>query len=45
MMLYDQITEVYDADDSEGTGSGRNEGKHAFRAETTKLAEVINLFK
>lgn len=47
MMLYDQITEIYagDADTGEGGGSKSNERKHVFRAETTKLSEVINLFK
>jgi len=49
MMLYDQISEIHagetDAGEGEGGGSKKNDRKHVFRAETTKLSEVINLFK
>lgn len=44
MMLYDQITEIYTGDGSGETGGTKEKG-FAYPAETTKLSEVINLFK
>lgn len=44
MMLYDQITEIYTGEGNNEVG-GRSGGGRVFRAETTKLSEVINLFK